>query len=86
MTYYRLVFRKTPQGIRRTEIMEFDITTEQFESMNWPHDNLVGMYHYGNDLHLLALDQQYLELLLDGLFSLPQVLESLPTTNIPSDT
>lgn len=86
MTYYRLIFRNTPDGIKHTDIVSFNMTPEQLESINWEHDKPVAMYHYGNDLHLLSLDKNYLELLLDGLFSLPNVLMNLPVTNIPSDT
>lgn len=67
MTYYRLILRRT-NPVSFSEIIEQELPDEEmdaFQALNW--NSPIIQQNMGGDVHLIALDQQYLECVAVGI-------------------
>ena len=67
MTYYRLVFKNTPNGTAVSEITEHETDNQTFEGMTW--DKPIIYHNDGKNDHYLAIDASYLEAMIAGVIA-----------------
>lgn len=65
MKYYRLIFKKENDKVMFSEIIEQEISVDEFESMNW--DSPIIRHEMAGHMHFIALDRDYLDAMLLGI-------------------
>lgn len=65
MKYYRLIFKTEKGKVLFSEILDGELTQEQFEQMNW--DAPIVRHEIADHVHFLSLDPQYLDAILLGV-------------------
>lgn len=66
MTYYRLIFRKGEDGVPEwSNIMEQDMSEEDFSKMNWPKP--IIRFPFKDELHFVSLEETYLDAMILGI-------------------
>ncbi len=65
MQYYRLIFKKEDGQVLFSEILDGEVTDEQFEQMNW--DAPIVRHEVADHVHFISLDPQYLDAMLLGV-------------------
>lgn len=62
---YRLIFKKEDGKVLFTEIIEQEVTQEEFGSMTW--EKPIIRHEVAGHVHFLALDRDYLDAMLLGV-------------------
>lgn len=75
MKYYRLIFKTEEGKVLFTEIIEQQVTPEEFNSMNW--DKPIIRHEIANHIHFLAIDRDYLDAMLLGIGTFQSLVGSL---------
>jgi len=65
MKYYRLIFKREDEKVLFSEIIEQEVTTDEFESMNW--ESPIIRHEMAGHVHFIALDRDYLDAMLLGI-------------------
>ena len=84
ITYYRVIFKNSDNGVGISEISENVIDEQTFNGMNWDPAKPVIAHNDGKYLHFISLDKTYLECMMVGLSAYFDAAK-LPVTNDPSD-
>lgn len=85
ITYYRVIFKNSDQGVGISEIAENSISDEMFNSMNLDPSKPIIAHNDGRYLHFISLDKSYLECMIAGISAYMDA-SKLPPTNDPMDT
>jgi hypothetical protein len=65
MRYYRLIFKKENDKVMFSEIVQQQVSKEDFESMNW--DAPIIRHDVAGHIHFLSLDRDYLDAMMLGI-------------------